>query len=403
GWRSTAVAERAQAFGHLARALGVRSLAVGEEAEATAQFAIAVGDNADAVGEGSIAMGNLAVALGEDAIAIGGDNDGNGARAYGDGTTVLGGEAFAGQVADGEDLRGGGLRPTDLADGATAVGWRATVTADRGSAFGWQALATGQGATAFGARSEASGARAIALGEEATSSGEGSVAIGASASAGFDGAVAIGTGASAARTNQVVLGGSGSSVTVGDLAASTEAQDGEIFLVTTDGSGTLGQGVSTSSFGSVANVAANTAAISSIGTRVTTNETAIAALQGDLEDVAEFDDRITATEADIAALQTLGATNSTRIDTLFGQTEANRQAIDRANEGVAMALAMESPMLPAGTSFALSGGVGYFEDQGAGTVALSARVSDTASVSAGVGVGFDSGEVGARGGFQVAW
>ncbi|WJY19212.1 YadA-like family protein [Alteriqipengyuania flavescens] len=32
-----------------------------------------------------------------------------------------------------------------------------------------------------------------------------------------------------------------------------------------------------------------------------------------------------------------------------------------------------------------------------------ARVGDNASVSAGVGVGFNSGEVGARGGFQVAW
>ena len=68
-----------------------------------------------------------------------------------------------------------------------------------------------------------------------------------------------------------------------------------------------------------------------------------------------------------------------------------------------MALAMESPMLPAGTTFGLSGGIGYFEDQGAGTLALSARIGENAAFSAGIGVGFDSGEVGARGGFQVAW
>ena len=68
-----------------------------------------------------------------------------------------------------------------------------------------------------------------------------------------------------------------------------------------------------------------------------------------------------------------------------------------------MALSMESPALPAGTNFALSGGIGYFEDQGAGSMALTARVSENASISAGIGVGFDSGEVGARGGFQVAW
>ena len=34
---------------------------------------------------------------------------------------------------------------------------------------------------------------------------------------------------------------------------------------------------------------------------------------------------------------------------------------------------------------------------------FAARVGTNASVSAGVGVGFDSGEVGARGGFQIAW
>ena len=68
-----------------------------------------------------------------------------------------------------------------------------------------------------------------------------------------------------------------------------------------------------------------------------------------------------------------------------------------------MALAMESPSLPAGTNFALSGGVGYYENKGAGTMAVTARVGTNASVSAGVGFGFDSGSVGARGGFQIAW
>ncbi|MEP6394038.1 MAG: YadA-like family protein, partial [Alteripontixanthobacter sp.] len=107
--------------------------------------------------------------------------------------------------------------------------------------------------------------------------------------------------------------------------------------------------------------------------------------------------------ANIASLQQLTSTQQGQINTLFGETASNRAAIDRANEGVAMALAMESPMLPAGTNFGLSGGVGYFEDQGAGTIALSARIGENAAFSAGVGVGFDSGEIGARGGFQVAW
>ena len=51
----------------------------------------------------------------------------------------------------------------------------------------------------------------------------------------------------------------------------------------------------------------------------------------------------------------------------------------------------------------MSGGVGYYNERTAGTVAMSARIGTNAAVSAGVGVGFDSGEVGARGGFQIAW
>ena len=112
---------------------------------------------------------------------------------------------------------------------------------------------------------------------------------------------------------------------------------------------------------------------------------------------------ITTANANIASLQTLTSNQTAQINTLFGQTAELRDAVDRANEGVAMALAMESPMLPAGTNFGLSGGVGYYDDQAAGTLAVSARVGTNMSVGAGLGVGFDSGEVGARGGFQIAW
>ena len=68
-----------------------------------------------------------------------------------------------------------------------------------------------------------------------------------------------------------------------------------------------------------------------------------------------------------------------------------------------MALAMESPYLPAGTTFGVAGGIGYYQNRLAGTASMAARVGTNASVSAGVGLGFDSGEVGARAGFQAAW
>ena len=68
-----------------------------------------------------------------------------------------------------------------------------------------------------------------------------------------------------------------------------------------------------------------------------------------------------------------------------------------------MALAMESPILMPGTNFGVSGGLGYFQERVAGSAAFAARVGSNTAVSAGVGVGFDSGEVGGRAGFQMAW
>jgi hypothetical protein len=159
--------------------------------------------------------------------------------------------------------------------------------------------------------------------------------------AAFDQSTAVGFGATTTRANQVKLGGAGSSVTIGDLAASTAAQSGATSLVTTDASGTLGVGIP------VASLASSAA----------------------LSDLAARTDR----------------------------------GIRKANEGVAMALAMETPNLPAGTNYGVAGGIGYYQKRAAGTAAIAARVGENAAISAGVGVGFDSGEVGARGGFQFAW
>ena len=176
-----------------------------------------------------------------------------------------------------------------------------------------------------------------------------------------------------------MLGGAGSSVTVGSLASSTAAQTGTIFVATTDASGTLGQGASVASFATAAALATTNANLAATNANVTT-------LQG----------QMATANNNITTLQSLTAAQGNQINALFG-------GLDKAYEGVAMGLAMESPALPAGTNFGLSGGIGYYQKNAAATMALSARVGDNASLSAGVGVGFDSGEVGARGGFQIAW
>jgi hypothetical protein len=118
-----------------------------------------------------------------------------------------------------------------------------------------------------------------------------------------------------------------------------------------------------------------------------------------------------ATQANqISAIQVLDATQSAQIaslqsqlNTSFDLSKQNQRDVGRATEGVAMALAMESPALPPGTNFAVSGGVGYFNNAAAVTTAVTRRVGPNASVSAGVGYGFRTKQVGARGGFQIAW
>ena len=111
----------------------------------------------------------------------------------------------------------------------------------------------------------------------------------------------------------------------------------------------------------------------------------------------------------LTAIEGVNATQNAAISTLQGQTatlfnlaETNRREISKANEGVAMALALDSPSLPSGTTYAFSGGLGYYNNQTAGTFAATVRVGENAALSAGVGVGFNSGEVGARVGFQIA-
>ena len=112
----------------------------------------------------------------------------------------------------------------------------------------------------------------------------------------------------------------------------------------------------------------------------------------------------------IASLQSLVGTAGSRISaiedqqaTLFDLANQNNRGIRKSNEGVAMALALDTPAVPAGARFAMSGGIGYFNGQASFASAFSAAVGEMSSVSAGVGYGIRSNEVGARAGFQIAW
>jgi autotransporter adhesin len=147
--------------------------------------------------------------------------------------------------------------------------------------------------------------------------------------------------------------------------------------------------------GSLANQA-NTVSVGSAGAeRRIVNVTAGTAAT-DAVNVGQLNAMSSGFNSSIAALQS-GS------DLLFDLSNRNRRDIREANEGIAMALAMETPAVPAGARFAVSGGVGYFKNKAALATAISVAVGETSAVSAGVGYGFSSKEFGARAGFQAAW
>ncbi len=340
---SDGISTRSTRCGTDSTALGTDSTAVGNDAHVVGEQSTVVGARAGALvlnGSGATAVGAYSVAAGRDTTAIG--------RAAAVGST-LPGDAF----------------PTAAEEG-TAIGASA------------QVLANAHGGTALGVR--------------ATAGASSSTALGTNATAGFSGSTAIGFDSETQRANQIMLGRAGTSVTVGDIAASTSAQIGPVALMTVDATGTIGHDTGT--------ISAINGSLAGLAAASTTQGTLITALQN-------ADSQQTAQIASLASASALQARQVLQLQdgqaVLFDLAKVNRRDIHKANEGIAMALAMESPGLPAGTSFALSGGIGYFQGRTAATTAVSARMGERSALSAGVGVGFDSGEVGARAGFQVAW
>jgi len=86
----------------------------------------------------------------------------------------------------------------------------------------------------------AGGLRSTAVGRSANASATESTVVGANATAAFVRSTAIGNGAATTANDQVTIGGTGSSVRIGDVAASTAAQVGPVEAVTVDSNGTLG-------------------------------------------------------------------------------------------------------------------------------------------------------------------
>lgn len=314
GANTSASGEGATAIGDPANASGIRSTAVGTQAQATAMLTLAVGFRAQASANNSAAVGPGAVATGLNASALGPFTNagGMGASAIGNGANASG----AGTIAAGV---------LSIASGANST------------AIGGVAVASGDFSTALGRRASATGANSLALGQLAVAGAANATALGNGANASFANSTAVGANVATSADNQIMLGGTGSHVRIGDIAASSGAQDPEsVALATVDANGVLG--------------------------------------------------RDTALLPTLATLQGAFASQAGRIDTLFDLRRLDRRDM---RQGIAAAAAMgqaSMPSEPGRTAYVMNGAV--FRGSFAVGGSLLHRLDTDAPLAIGVGFSF---------------
>lgn len=210
----------------------------------------------DAPGQSAFACGYEAVASGGGSTAVG---TGAGRTNTGTQNVAVGFLAGSGVPGSRNTATGAGVGgPFGLDAGAgsfvegndnSAYGFVAGrfVSGDDNSAFGSQAgqHVTGSGNSAFGAGAggNVNGHNNIAIGQGAGNdiSASNTISIGLNATAGHENAVAIGAGVATTRNDQVAIGTDNSTYTLAGVAsaASTAAQSGPTYLLTTDMEGNL--------------------------------------------------------------------------------------------------------------------------------------------------------------------
>ncbi len=88
---------------------------------------------------------------------------------------------------------------------------------------------------------------------------------------------------------------------------------------------------------------------------------------------------------------------------LSGQVGALRSAVDKANEGSAVAIALGGGLMPENKKFAITANYGNYNGYSAFGAIGYVKLTDNIYVNGGIGVGLNKGDVGGRIGATFAW
>ncbi|TCJ32185.1 hypothetical protein E0504_44430 [Parafrankia sp. BMG5.11] len=360
----------ATAFGALSLAVGLDTVAVGNDAIAGVVSAgnVTAADRATALGASSLSSGAQATSVGYRASALGASATAIGANAravtaevtavgasssaQGERTTALGANSSAGSlqsIAVGYNAQATAFKSIAIGANAVstsqgvAIGDAAIASGPRSTVVGESSTANGADALVFGSNTLATGNGAMSVGARSSANGVNATAIGYAASAQQAGATAVGTGATTTAANQVTLGATGSSVRIGDIAASTAAQSGPVQAVTVDANGTLGR-----------QAVATTAALNEVSTRM------ISALA--------------VTDSQFADLSNRVGNLENRLDAMSGEMRG----------GIAAAMALGGTMVAPDSTISMSFNLATYRGEQGYSGAIVGRVAPRVYVSAGV-------------------
>jgi trimeric autotransporter adhesin len=343
GNSDTVNATNAIAIGNSITVSGTDAIGIGQGANATGNGAAAVGQGASANQLVATAFGQFATANGSASTALGAN-----AQADGDNSIAIGGNTSGGA---GNGAFANGSAAIALGNGAQADGTNA-IAIGNGAVSAANSVVTGPGATDNGF------INASVYGADAQVGAAGNVAVGNAANASSTNAVAVGQGATVLATNGTAIG-QGAVVQSG---ATNSVAIGQGSIATTPNS---------VSFGTPSNP------------RVLSN-VAPGVLPTDAVNVSQLDSVATGVQSQITGLQS---------------------QVNRADSGVAMAMAMGGGFLPDNKKFAL--GMNYGTFSGESGFALTGLYRLTGNVvvsgSAGYGMGPDASQFGGRAGVQFAW